>query len=106
MPIPLARKLGDISYGIYLIQAPILWFLVFHWSRCRRTGALGSFAIWILAVVPAAVLYGYLSARFVEQPIRRWARRFGRQGAIQESALPRPPGESPHLNRDILLVMQ
>jgi peptidoglycan/LPS O-acetylase OafA/YrhL len=76
---PLVRKLGDISYGIYLIQAPLLWFLVFHWRSLPTNGTLGSFAVWILAVVPAAVIYGYLSARFVEQPIRRWARRFGRR---------------------------
>ncbi len=27
---PLSRKLGDISYGVYLIQAPIIFYLVFH----------------------------------------------------------------------------
>jgi peptidoglycan/LPS O-acetylase OafA/YrhL len=42
-------------------------------------GNLVSFLVWTLAVVPAAILYGYLSARFVEQPIRRWARRYGRR---------------------------
>jgi peptidoglycan/LPS O-acetylase OafA/YrhL len=38
-------------------------------------------------------VYGYLSARYVEQPIRRWARRFGRQaqaGGAAPSA-PVPP---------------
>ena len=40
-------------------------------------GSIGSLATWLAVVVPAAVLYGYLSARFLEQPIRRWARRFG-----------------------------
>jgi peptidoglycan/LPS O-acetylase OafA/YrhL len=76
---PLARKLGDVSYGIYLIQEPILWFIVFHFTF-PVGGGLRSAAIWLLAVIPAAVLYGYLSARFVEQPIRRWARRYGRRG--------------------------
>jgi peptidoglycan/LPS O-acetylase OafA/YrhL len=75
---PFARKLGDISYGIYLIQEPILWFIVFHFTF-PTGGGLRSAAIWLLAVVPAAMLYGYLSARFVEQPVRRWARRFGRR---------------------------
>ena len=44
-----------------------------------RSGSAGALLVWILAVVPASVLYGYLSARYVEQPIRRWARRFGRR---------------------------
>jgi hypothetical protein len=85
---PLARKLGDISYGIYLIQAPILWFLVFHWRSLPTNGTLGSFAAWVAVVVPVAVLYGYLSARFVEQPIRRWAHRFGRRAQARSQPSP------------------
>lgn len=75
---PLARKLGDISYGVYLIQAPIFWLLLFH-TDIPEDGSLGALALWVAAVIPASLLYGYLSARFVEQPIRRWARRFGRK---------------------------
>ncbi len=75
---PLARKLGDISYGIYLIQAPILFFLVFH--QVLSTNAdVGTLAVWTAIVIPTAMLYGYLSARLVEQPIRRWAHRYGRK---------------------------
>jgi peptidoglycan/LPS O-acetylase OafA/YrhL len=85
---PLARKLGDISYGAYLIQAPILWLLVFHWTGLPNDGSLRSVAIWSALVVPAALVYGYLSARFVEQPIRRWARRFGRGAQARSQASP------------------
>ena len=42
-----------------------------------RDGTFGDLLLWVLVVVPSAVLYGYLSARFLEQPVRRWARRFG-----------------------------
>jgi peptidoglycan/LPS O-acetylase OafA/YrhL len=87
---PLVRKLGDISYGVYLVQAPILWFLVFHWRTLPTDGNLGSVAIWLALVLPLALVYGYLSARFVEQPIRRWARRFGRRAQA-------PPQRSPEL---------
>jgi peptidoglycan/LPS O-acetylase OafA/YrhL len=81
---PLVRKLGDISYGIYLIQAPILWFLVFH-TDLPEDGTLWALVLWTLAVIPVSVLYGYLSARFVEQPIRRWARRYGRHAQATQS---------------------
>jgi peptidoglycan/LPS O-acetylase OafA/YrhL len=81
---PLARKLGDISYGIYLIQVPLLWILVFHAPGLPVDGSLRSLAIWTALVVPASVLYGYLSARFIEQPIRRWAHRFGRQAQAKD----------------------
>jgi acetyltransferase len=75
---PLARKLGDISYGVFLIQEPILWFLTFH-TGLPTDGSAWALFVWCAAVLPAALLYGYLSARLVEQPIRRWAHRFGRQ---------------------------
>ena len=75
---PLVRKLGDISYGVYLIQVPILWILVFH-THFVTDGSLKAVILWMAAVIPASLLYGYLSARLVEQPIRRWAHRFGRQ---------------------------
>ncbi len=75
---PLARKLGDISYGIYLIQAPIIFFLVSH-SVLSTDGGAGTMALWLAIVIPMAMVYGYLSARVVEQPIRRWAHRFGRR---------------------------
>jgi peptidoglycan/LPS O-acetylase OafA/YrhL len=86
---PLVRKLGDISYGIFLIQAPILWILVFH-THLPVDGSAWALAVWLAAVLPASVLYGYLSARLVEQPIRRWARRFGRhaQATGAKSRLP------------------
>jgi peptidoglycan/LPS O-acetylase OafA/YrhL len=74
---PRVRKLGDISYGIFLIQVPILWILVLH-THLPTDGSAWALAVWLAAVLPASVLYGYLSARLVEQPIRRWARRFGR----------------------------
>jgi len=75
---PWVRKLGDISYGIFLIQLPILWILVLH-THLPVDGSAWALAVWLAAVLPASVLYGYLSARLVEQPIRRWAHRFGRQ---------------------------
>ena len=50
-------------------------------ARLQRALGHRSFlagAVLTALVVPASVLYGYLSARFLEQPIRRWARRYGR----------------------------
>ena len=72
------RQLGDISYGIYLSHLMIA-VLVATWFSMPDDGGLVSLATWTAAVVPASVLYGYLSARFLEQPIRRWARRYGRR---------------------------
>lgn len=66
---PVARGLGDISYGIYLSHFPIFLFVV------ALTGeAWGSLEV-VLITPPLVLLYGYLSARFVELPARRWAHR-------------------------------
>ncbi|MGB0120801.1 MAG: acyltransferase [Solirubrobacterales bacterium] len=71
------RKLGDISYGIYLAHLVFMVYLGTLFDL-PSDGSLTTLLLWILVVVPPSVLYGYLSARFLEQPIRRWARQFGR----------------------------
>ena len=74
------RNLGDISYGVYLSHIVLISVLLTEFDL-PRNGTLWSLAVWTLVVVPASVLYGYLSARFLEQPIRRWARKYGRRTA-------------------------
>jgi len=86
---PLARRLGDISYGIFLAHVPIIWFATTQMSL-PGGGGLAATATWAAIVFPSSIVYGYLSARFVEQPVRRWAHRFGRRA--QASARPAPAG--------------
>jgi len=76
---PRVRALGDISYGIYLSHFPII-ALVFATVDLAGMSDLARLAVLTAITLPAAALYGYLSARYLEQPIRRWARRYGRQG--------------------------
>lgn len=71
------RELGDISYGIFLSHM-LIAFCLLEWADLPSDGNIQSFLVWTFAIVPASVLYGYLSARFLEQPIRRWARKYGR----------------------------
>ena len=87
-----ARWLGDISYGIYLVHVVIVTFVVRALQEKPTGGVPGiniaslvgdgsvEYLLKLSAVVlPLSVAYGWASARFVEQPIRRWARRFGRR---------------------------
>jgi peptidoglycan/LPS O-acetylase OafA/YrhL len=83
-----ARRLGDISYGVFLIHAVFMWILVW-WIGVPFDGSPRALVIWVAGVVPLSVAYGYVSARFVEQPIRRWARRFGRRAQEQAPATPK-----------------
>ena len=74
------RWLAEISYGAYLSHALIIYILFwklelgFDWDA-------GNFLIVFVTTLVGATIYGYLSARYYEQPIRRWARRFGRSQA-------------------------
>lgn len=75
------RRLGDISYGIYLSHMLLLIYMG-DLLDLPKDGTVGNLLVWMLAVLPGSILYGYLSARFLEQPVRRWARQFGnRQGS-------------------------
>lgn len=91
----LARRLGDISYGIFLIHMVVITFTVHALGVTRLGGAFDvavaqgllvtgdgtvrEFLVLTAIVVPISIAYGWASARFVEQPIRRWARRYGRR---------------------------
>lgn len=78
------RQLGDISYGIFLSHMVIAFYLGSLLSL-PEDGTVATLLIWTIAVVPLSVLYGYLSARFLEQPVRRWARQFGRRARRPDS---------------------
>jgi peptidoglycan/LPS O-acetylase OafA/YrhL len=87
---PLARRLGDISYGIFLIHLVVITYavrLLFEHSTAspeivNANGSLGTFVALAAIVLPLSVGYGYVSGRYLEQPIRRWAHRFGRRGQV------------------------
>ena len=76
--LPVARRLGDISYGVYLIHTVVM-FVILSELSLPTDGSFGAVVAWFALVVPVSLVYGYLSARFFEQPIRRWARRYGRR---------------------------
>ncbi len=96
---PRVRLLADISYGVYLIHAVLLWTISTqlsppHDDFLPKDGSLRTFAIMLVLVLPLSLLYGYLSTRFVEQPIRRWAHRYGRRRQERPAADPAPAGSA------------
>jgi peptidoglycan/LPS O-acetylase OafA/YrhL len=72
------RGLADISYTIYLIHFAVIWFALRELSL-PQTGSAWSAIAWSAVVFPSVLLYAYLSARFFERPIRRWANRYRRR---------------------------
>jgi peptidoglycan/LPS O-acetylase OafA/YrhL len=84
------RWLGDVSYGIYLIHFAVLWLVFEELKLFANDGSLGAALMAFALAIPVSVAYGYLSARFVERPVRRWAHRYGRRQQPPEPALPQP----------------
>ena len=66
------RRLGDMSYGVYLFHLPLIGLALtaLHFP----TGTNMDFVRMMAFAVPASLAAGYLSYRLVEQPARRWAR--------------------------------
>ncbi|MBA2522053.1 MAG: acyltransferase [Solirubrobacterales bacterium] len=92
--LPRVRRTGDISYGIYLIHVPLIVYLLEVLDP--RANTLAGVLEIAVPVIGLATFYGYLSARFVEQPIRRWAHRFGARASTTTAQAgvaraPRPP---------------
>jgi peptidoglycan/LPS O-acetylase OafA/YrhL len=75
---PAIRWIGDISYAIYLIHFAVIWFALQEFSL-PGDGSVGAVLAWSAVVYPVSIFYAYLSARFLERPVRRWAHQFGRR---------------------------
>ena len=87
-----ARWVGDRSYGVYLAHALVFRYIALHFMRPDRTGGLPEFAKWFVLVGAGSMVYGWASYRFVELPIRRWARGVAR--GWQSSTAPSPVAEA------------
>jgi peptidoglycan/LPS O-acetylase OafA/YrhL len=70
----LARWIGFVSYGVYLWHLIIIHTLLqtFRW---QTNGQLHTFLKYLFVVIPGALVCGWLSYRFVEQPAIRLAKR-------------------------------
>jgi peptidoglycan/LPS O-acetylase OafA/YrhL len=67
------RRLGEVSFGLYLIHIPIGLYAVTALGL-PRDGSVGAVALWSFVIVPPALAYAYASLRLVERPGRRWGR--------------------------------
>lgn len=95
--LPAARSFADNSFGIYMIHVPLILLigaLLARWGEplglVGVTDALGPFLTILLTAVPLTLLYGWASARYLEQPIRRWAHGYGRRAEAERKPVPGP----------------
>ena len=88
MTNPVARRFGDISYGVYLWHLLLIGFAL-HTLHFQPTGTLWAFVRMLGFVLAGSIVAGWLSLRFVEKPAIQWARR--RSKAMEgRNVRPRP----------------
>jgi peptidoglycan/LPS O-acetylase OafA/YrhL len=83
------RRLGELSFGLYLMHVPIGLYAAAALGL-PSDGGLGTVALWVAVVFPASLVYPYASLRLVERPARRWGRGFEQR----EAAPTRPAAAS------------
>ncbi len=84
---PPVRWFADISYSVYLIHFAVIWVALEELSlpNAADSSSIWTTVAWSALVFPVSLGYAYLSARFLERPVRRWARRY-RPGGRREPA--------------------
>ena len=69
------RWLGELSYGIFLIQAAILVYVVVAFPGWTTNTSPVPVALLYVFVLGLSILYAMASRRFVELPVAEWAAR-------------------------------
>lgn len=69
---PVARWLGEVSYGIFLWHVPVFFFI--HWWSGVPEFSGGMVPLLTIGI-PISILLGWLSHVLVEAPLIRWAAR-------------------------------
>ncbi len=87
-----SRFLGTVSYGTYLFHLPLIKLLISALGPAlgleKGTTSSADLVVLIAIAAPLSVGIGYLSHTFIEEPVRRWARRAGRHQTAQPSGTP------------------
>jgi peptidoglycan/LPS O-acetylase OafA/YrhL len=70
----LAGGLSETSYGLYAIHFVIAIYVGERLIGLPQDGSAGAVALWLAVVIPPSLAFGYLATRFVERPVRAWAK--------------------------------
>jgi peptidoglycan/LPS O-acetylase OafA/YrhL len=91
---PVARWIGQVSYGLFLFHFLVIWS-VLGVTEIPRDGSQSSVVELTLLVIPLTLLMGWLGTRFIEHPLRERAQRLAERSRRKrerplEGAMPVP----------------
>ena len=68
------RLLGDISYPLYLVHYPLVYFYV-AWISNHPGTTLADAWPYALLILVGSILLAYASLKWYDEPVRRWLRK-------------------------------
>ncbi|WP_316829687.1 acyltransferase [Pedobacter aquatilis] len=68
------KFLGDISYPLYLVHYPFVYFYV-AWISNNKGTTLAEAWPYALAILIGAIALAYLSLKWYDEPVRKWLRK-------------------------------
>jgi peptidoglycan/LPS O-acetylase OafA/YrhL len=92
-----ARKLAELTYGLYLIHMPIAIAIGVVVLELPTDGSVAHVALWFAVVISLSLLYAEITRRVLERPLVSWTRRRSRArtASIQSRARARKEPGNP-----------
>jgi peptidoglycan/LPS O-acetylase OafA/YrhL len=70
----LCKFLGDISYPLYLVHYPIIYFYV-AWISNNKGVTIAQAWPYALAILIGSIVLAYISLKWFDEPVRKWLRK-------------------------------
>ncbi|WP_426581622.1 acyltransferase family protein [Mucilaginibacter sp. R-33] len=68
------RFLGDISYPLYMVHYPLVYFYV-AWISNHKGVTIGQAWPYALAILIGAIFLAYITLKWYDEPVRNWLRK-------------------------------
>ncbi|MDN5285287.1 MAG: acyltransferase [Mucilaginibacter sp.] len=70
----ICRFLGDISYPLYLVHYPLVYFYV-AWISNHKGVTIAQAWPYAFAILISAIILAYITLKWYDEPVRKWLRK-------------------------------